>query len=396
MPAVRPWFEPAFSIRQTPVRRPGAPTVAGPNATLSATSAVARLPRTGSNGTEQTAMHAARWQWSARLFGCALILATCQARAEDYQASYHAGSRDASGQYLGGTEMRLLVVHAGKLFAGNGYWEDRPGTEGAQPPQVLVLDTAAAPWRVDHAFADRLSNGRLRDLAVGALAEATFATDGAGRPLARPVSLLLASTWDLTGAARVFVRDDATGNWPAVTLAEDRPGPAFLPQIRAFGTHRDRVTGVDLVFAGEMPRGIFSGAYDAATPTRIRWSAAPELAASAAATDFPGLGGRLRVSSFAEANGPACTPRSDSRFSSAPMARRRRGSRSTPTPVRAIPKPACGASPRSTTPGRRCCSRRSKAMRRGWCASIRPPAPNGPSLICGSSCRASGGCRRAM
>jgi len=303
MPAVRPWSAPASSIRQTPERRPGAPTVAGPNATLSATSAVARLSRTGSNGTEQTAMHAARWQWSARLFGCALILATCQARAEDYQASYHAGSRDASGQYLGGTEMRLLVVHAGKLFAGNGYWEDRPGTEGAQPPQVLVLDTAAAPWRVDHAFADRLSNGRLRDLAVGALAEATFATDGAGRPLARPVSLLLASTWDLTGAARVFVRDDATGNWPAVTLAEDRPGPAFLPQIRAFGTHRDRVTGVDLVFAGEMPRGIFSGAYDAATPTRIRWSAAPELAASAAATDFPGLGGRLRVSSFAEANG---------------------------------------------------------------------------------------------
>jgi len=248
-------------------------------------------------------MRAVRWQWSARLFGCALILATCQARADDYQPSYHAGSRDPSGHYLGGTEMRLLVVHAGKLFAGNGYWEDRPGSEGAQPPQVLVLDGAAAPWRVDHVFADRLPNGRWRDLAVGALAEATFSTDGAGRPLANPVSLLLASTWDLTGAARVFVRDEATGDWPAVTVAEDRPGPDFLPQIRSFGTHRDRVTGIDRVFAGEMPRGIFSGAYDASVPTRIRWSVSPELAASAASTDFSGLGGRLRVSSFAEANG---------------------------------------------------------------------------------------------
>ena len=199
--------------------------------------------------------------------------------------------------------MRLLVVHAGKLFAGNGYWEDRPGAEGAQPPQVLVLDGAAAHWRVDHVFAERLPNGRWRDLAVGALAEATFSTDGAGRRLASPVSLLLASTWDLTGAARVFVRDEATGDWPAVTVAEDRPGPDFLPQIRSFGTHRDRVTGVDLVFAGEMPRGIFCGAYDASAATRIRWSAAPELAASAASTDFSGLGVRLRVSSFAEANG---------------------------------------------------------------------------------------------
>jgi hypothetical protein len=134
-------------------------------------------------------MREARWQGLTRLLGCALILAACQARAEDYRPSYHAGSRDPSGQYLGGTEMRSLVVHAGKLFAGNGYWEDRPGTQGAQPPQVLVLDSADARWRLDHAFAERLPNGRWRDLAVGALAEATFSTDAAGRPLGSPVTL---------------------------------------------------------------------------------------------------------------------------------------------------------------------------------------------------------------
>jgi len=89
-------------------------------------------------------------------------------------------------------------------------------------------------------------------------------TDGAGRTLPRPISLLLASTWDLTGASRVFTRDDATGTWVAVTLAQDRPAPGFLPQIRSLGSHRDRLTGVDQVFAGETPRGIFAGHYDPA------------------------------------------------------------------------------------------------------------------------------------
>jgi hypothetical protein len=199
--------------------------------------------------------------------------------------------------------MRLLTPHEGKLYAGNGYWEDRPGPEGPQGAQILVLDAPGGRWRVDHAFEERLPNGRWRDLAVGALTEAVFATDGAGRTLPRPISLLLASTWDLTGASRVFTRDDATGAWAAVTLAQDRPAPDFLPQIRSFASHRDRVTGVDQVFAGQTPRGIFAGHYDPVAPGRISWATAPELDASTVSTEFSGLAGRLRVSSFAEANG---------------------------------------------------------------------------------------------
>jgi hypothetical protein len=223
--------------------------------------------------------------------------------ADGFQVSFEAGSRDAGGRFAGGTEMRLLVAHAGRLYAGNGYWEDRPGPEGRQGAQILVLDGPGMPWRVDHSFEERLPRGAWRDLAVGALAEATFATDGSGAPLPRSVSLLLASTWDLTGAARVFTRDDATGEWSAVTLAQDPPAPDFLPQIRSFATHRDRATGADLVFAGEMPRGIFAGSYDPSAPGRIRWHPAPELEASVVSTAFSGLAGRLRVSSFAEANG---------------------------------------------------------------------------------------------
>jgi poly(A) polymerase len=249
-------------------------------------------------------MRLAGWCLLAAVGGLGVVAAAGgQARADGFQVSFEAGARDAAGRFAGGTEMRLLTAHGGKLYAGNGYWEDRPGPEGRQGAQVLVLDGPGAAWRVDHAFEERLPKGTWRDLAVGALAEATFATDGSGAPLPQRVSLLLASTWDLTGATRVFTRDDATGAWSVVTLTQDRPDPDFLPQIRSFATHRDRATGVDLVFAGEMPRGIFAGSYDPAVPGRIRWSAAPELAASAVSTGFSGLEGRLRVSSFAEANG---------------------------------------------------------------------------------------------
>ena len=232
----------------------------------------------------------------------ALAAVTQQSRADDFQVSYAAGSHDEAGHFLGGTEMRLLVAHGGRLYGGNGYWEDRPGVEGPQGAQILVLDSPGGRWRVDHAFEERLPSGRPRDLAVGALAEAIFATDRAGWPLARPTRLLLASTWDLTGAARVFSRDDASGSWTAVTLSEDRPASDFLPQIRSFASHRDRVTGIDLVFAGHT-RGIFSGSYDADAPGRIRWGTSPELDGSTVSTAFSGLAGRLRVSSFVEANG---------------------------------------------------------------------------------------------
>jgi hypothetical protein len=35
--------------------------------------------------------------------------------------------------------MRVLAAHAGKLYAGNGYWEDQPGPEGPQGAEILVL-----------------------------------------------------------------------------------------------------------------------------------------------------------------------------------------------------------------------------------------------------------------
>src|SRR5260370_16588996 len=98
-----------------------------------------------------------------------------------------------------------------------------------------------------------MPGGRPRDLAVSALNEVGFATTGTGVRLPQPVSLLMASTWDLTGTTRVFSRDDATGAWTATTLAQDRTAPNFLPQVRSFRGHRPRQPAIDLVFAPPHP-----------------------------------------------------------------------------------------------------------------------------------------------
>ncbi len=248
------------------------------------------------------------------LCGCILaIAASCAAPASppgqiepigEYQISFLAGSRDDAGRFMGGTELRILTAYRGKLYAGNGYWEDRPGPEGSQGAQILVLDDPRGRWRTEHVFDERMPSGRGREFAMSALTGIAFETDGSGGRLPEPVSMLIASPWDLTGAVRVYSRDDVTGAWTGATLETGQPRRDFLPQLRSFAGHRDGRSGIDRVFAGTDPGGIFSGVYDAAMPGRISWRPTPELDISTIATgSFSGLTGRLRISSFSECNG---------------------------------------------------------------------------------------------
>src|SRR5215471_16725211 len=82
------------------------------------------------------------------MFRLSLLFAipAAAALAADFEVSYQPGSRDDAGRFMGGTEMRVLAGHAGKLYAGNGYWEDTPGPEGRQGSQILVLDAPGARW----------------------------------------------------------------------------------------------------------------------------------------------------------------------------------------------------------------------------------------------------------
>src|SRR6516225_1257997 len=72
---------------------------------------------------------------------------------EPYSLSYAAGGYDAQGNFLGGTESVNLAAFEGKLYAGVGYWMDRPRQLFPQHPdpqsgaQILVLDSEHAQWR---------------------------------------------------------------------------------------------------------------------------------------------------------------------------------------------------------------------------------------------------------
>src|ERR1700736_6764539 len=83
-------------------------------------------------------MRGLNWRLLTLIFGggCG-ALSACDipgsaSNGDEFQLSFAAGSRDSAGHFIGGTEVRVLTGHDGKLYAGNGYWEDRPGPEGPQ------------------------------------------------------------------------------------------------------------------------------------------------------------------------------------------------------------------------------------------------------------------------
>src|SRR5580692_5435902 len=57
---------------------------------------------------------------------------------------------------IGGTEVRAIAAMDNRLFAAVGYWEDTESDNPALPgAQVLRLDSASSPWRVDLELNDR-------------------------------------------------------------------------------------------------------------------------------------------------------------------------------------------------------------------------------------------------
>jgi hypothetical protein len=173
--------------------------------------------------------------------------------------------------------MLHLVGHAGKLYGGNGYWEDNE----LSPPyaQVLRLDKPGGTWQVD---LETELTARMETLK-----EITFRTDSAGKALESPASLLVAGAWQLSAKslvgvneiADVYVRDDAKGTWCKTSIVEkpiDKGNIGWEMSMRSLQVHRDAKTGVDMAFLSIGMQGIFAGVYDASAPCKIRWSADPD------------------------------------------------------------------------------------------------------------------------
>ncbi len=189
--------------------------------------------------------------------------------AEGWKKSYHAGTFDKNFKYMGGTELMFLTSHKGNLYAATSMWMnlDLPFSTG---PQILVKESPRNRWKLDYQIDKQI-------LRVDQLASITLGTDGQGNDLSQPVNLLVAgmgvNVSQLPGTATVAVRDDAINKWITVNLVTLN----YPISIRAIGTHKDKITGVDHVFAGAFPGGIFSGVYDATVPGQIRWDSTPEL-----------------------------------------------------------------------------------------------------------------------
>ncbi len=239
-----------------------------------------------------------------------------------WTSDWVAGGKDANGHFMGGTETMSLVAHQGKLYAGIGFWMDtNTGEQQATEPwtgaQVLVKDRPNAPWRVDVSFGANY-------LRTEALASITLTTDGQGKPLDPPASLLLAGPSDVTvdheRTISAWVRDDYTNTWtesPIATLARrasaergptgatdaatntDRPAHENIGAagVRSFGAHLDARTGIAAVYAGAARGAIYRAVFDPTAPGKLKWDSEPELA------------GTGRIMAFAECNGAlyACT-----------------------------------------------------------------------------------------
>jgi hypothetical protein len=200
---------------------------------------------------------------------------------------------------IGGTETRALAVFDHKLFAAIGYWRDTERSAPSLPgAQVLRLDGPDSEWKVDLELTQQTPSEMRTYLAISNLASVHLTTDGGGNALAQPVDFLLAGVWKRGPGLDVFSRLTSPNGhaWTKAPIGgqeDDRRGV----QVRSFAMHKDRETGVDIVFAGAS-NAIFPGIYEPRAK-KIVWNSKPEWQG-----EYFGVPGAVgRVSSFAECNG---------------------------------------------------------------------------------------------
>jgi poly(A) polymerase len=182
---------------------------------------------------------------------------------------------DVNGSALTGTEIIHLVTHKGKIYAGNSYWNE---TTAPRRGQVWVKNTFDGKWLRDYQMPTKHSR-------VPSLYSFTFTRNYLGAAIAPDTVLFAGATYDkgagMNGPAVVFMRNDATSTWISHNLGFTNHAFDYT-QIRSMGFHRDKATGVDLVFAGAnpAPTGVYAGAYNPASPGKIQWRSSPEFAPS--------------------------------------------------------------------------------------------------------------------
>ena len=240
----------------------------------------------------------------------ALLALSGSARAQPttWEKSFIPPQVDGSGNFMGGTEVRSLVVFRGALYAGNNYWEDHPGPERQTERTNPAAGFAHGSWQQEVNFGQFCTPDRPKcALGTGALDLVHFLSDKNGAPV--DLRILVASTWDTRDPSliTVYAKNNSDGVWHETILAtvDDPEG-----QVRSFGSHVDAETAESWAFAGSSPTGIYPGLLSdkrGAGKNPIEWQSEVEYKASdytGPPCDHPGhLANANRVTSFAEAGG---------------------------------------------------------------------------------------------
>jgi len=193
----------------------------------------------------------------------------------EFATDYFAGRQPADSALAKATEANALVPHNGMLYCCVSYMPESKRLTDLDP-KVLVKKSATSPWEVDFEAGPEF-------MRLGFMQSVTFTTDGNGRKLPKPVSVLVVGTgaWrsQPTGVV-VFSRNDGTGKWIRTELSPDRWNRAKLnhtTEVRCIFEHVDRVTGVHMVFAGSATGRIYRGVYDPSESGLIEWDKTPEI-----------------------------------------------------------------------------------------------------------------------
>ncbi len=206
---------------------------------------------------------------------------------DTYQQSWKAGQKDINNKRMNGTEIVKITAHKGKLFAATSIWMESEHTLGGS--QILIKESHKSPWKVEHQFGPDIR----RCLSLFSL---TFTTDYEGKKI-KPITILLAGTsTKKNDMINIYRHKDKSGGWMALPIVKAKDSS----QIRGIGFHRDKVTGIDMVFVGigstknkPASYGLITGAYKDDAKGRIVWNKKPELK----------LGEKERFMEFSVCNG---------------------------------------------------------------------------------------------
>lgn len=242
-------------------------------------------------------------------------------RSGVFSTSFDSGQQDRQGRVLGGTEVVALVAHQEKLYAAVSVYKDNANRNPRRGAQILVLDRAAGPWKLD-----RQCDPFVRSVAAMNSFAVPQAENKSGTT-EEDALLFVAPLGSSTKSNPIYYRKGHEG-WHEVELAKHGP-----LQTWAFGFHQDRITGRSLVLVACQPGGIYGGIL--AEGGTIAWQSQPEFASySTMPTGFASCNGALYL-----ALGPNLYRRQDG---SAPSWQRvfvapkwtLRGLTSIPSPVR--------------------------------------------------------------